>query len=166
MVIERQAARALLIAQHSVLLIQGCDPPRPAAGSWWLTPGGGIEDGEDVRVAAAREVLEETGLHLRPDQFGPVVATRVAHFEFDQNEYTQTERFFAVDVATFTPSISGWDAVEQRALSEHRWWDLNELSTTDEIVYPKELVELVHAVLDGTLNAPMQLRDESHARRR
>lgn len=157
-VIERQAARALLIAHRSVLLIKGRDPARPAAGWWWLTPGGGIEDGEDVRVAAAREVLEETGLHLLPEQFGPVVATRVAHFEFDDHEYAQSEQFFAVDVAAFTPSSSGWDAVEQRALTSHRWWDLADLSTTEEIIYPRELPELIRAVLDGTISAPMQLR--------
>ena len=72
MVIERQAARTLLIADGSVLLIKGCDPARPEAGTWWLTPGGGIDDGESLEVAAVREVLEETGLQLAPDELGPV----------------------------------------------------------------------------------------------
>lgn len=30
----------------------------------WMVPGGGIEEGENARQAAAREVLEETGLEI------------------------------------------------------------------------------------------------------
>ena len=47
-----------------VLLFHGCDPARPDAGWWWLTPGGGIEDGETMEECARREVLEETGFVL------------------------------------------------------------------------------------------------------
>src|SRR5712691_8724860 len=133
MTIERRAARALLIADRSVLLIKGCDPAHPELGTWWLTPGGGIEDGEAIEVAAAREVLEETGLDIAPDRFGAVIATRVAHFEFDQKEYRQREWFFAVMVEPFTPHTRGWDDVEQRALLDQRWWTLHELENTDDI---------------------------------
>lgn len=31
----------------------------------WMVPGGGIEDGENSKEAAVREVLEETGLEIR-----------------------------------------------------------------------------------------------------
>lgn len=140
-----------------MLLIKGCDPARPEAGMWWLTPGGGIDDDESLEIAAAREVLEETGFRLVPDQLGPVVATRVAEFEFDEREFRQTEWFFAVRVPRFSPRVDGWDAIEQRALLDHRWWTVEELATTDEAVYPIELAEVVHAVLDGSISAPIEL---------
>jgi 8-oxo-dGTP pyrophosphatase MutT (NUDIX family) len=157
MVIERRAARALLIADRSVLLINGRDPARPERGTWWLTPGGGLEAGESLEVAVAREILEETGLDVTPDRVGGVVATRVAYFEFDERSFRQHESFFAIRVAPFTPTDRGWDDLERRELIAHRWWTLDELVATDEVLYPRELVTLVRAVLDGHVDQPLEL---------
>ncbi|MGZ6975200.1 MAG: NUDIX hydrolase [Acidimicrobiia bacterium] len=157
MVIERRAARTLLIANGHVLLIQGGDPARPEAGRWWLTPGGGVDSDETLPVAAAREVHEETGLTLPPERFGPVVATRVAEFTFDEREFLQSEWFFAVMVERFEPHGDGWEEIEQRALFGYRWWTVEELTATDELVYPLEIAELMQAVLDGSLTEPMEL---------
>lgn len=157
MTAERVAARVLLLADDAVLLIQGVDPSRPDAHAWWFTPGGGLDENESIAAAAVREVLEETGFRLDPDQLGPVVATRVAEFEFDGRSFRQRESFFAVRVASFTPHAGGWDEVERRALLRHRWWTVDDLVATDETVYPFELVDLVRAVLAGNLAGPMEL---------
>jgi hypothetical protein len=86
-----------------------------------------------------------------------VIATRVAYFEFERRHFRQSESFFAVSVERFTPEHHGWDEVEQRALLDHQWWSIDELRTTEENVYPRELAELVQAVLDGTIEEPMRL---------
>ncbi|HEY3722554.1 MAG TPA: NUDIX domain-containing protein [Acidimicrobiia bacterium] len=157
MVIQRRAARVLLVADRAVLLIHGRDPARPEAGTWWLTPGGGIDDGESLEAAAVREVREETGLCLDPAAMGPVVATRRAEFTFDGKDFRQAEWFFAVRVDRFAPGADGWDAIEQRALLAHRWWTVEDLERTDEVVYPVELPALVNAVLGGGPAQPMEL---------
>ena len=157
MVIERRAARALLINNGSVLLIKGRDPARSRAGTWWLTPGGGIEDGESIEDAVVREILEETGLVVPPERVGAIVATRTAEFEFDELHYRQSESFFAIDVDEFVPHALGWDAIERRALLDHRWWTLDELRSTAEVVYPRELADVVAAVLGGPVVSPIRL---------
>jgi 8-oxo-dGTP pyrophosphatase MutT (NUDIX family) len=156
-VIERRAARTLLLVDRSVLLIRGRDPARPEAGAWWLTPGGGVEAGESLAAAAVREVQEETGLVLPEREMGPVVATRRAEFSFDGSDYEQTEWFFAVRVERFEPGAAGWDAIERRALLHHRWWSVEDLETTDDRIYPLELPGLMRALLDGRVHAPVRL---------
>lgn len=53
-----------------VLLVRrGTDPGR----GLWSVPGGRIEAGESSEAAAAREVLEETGLRIRVDDLAGVV---------------------------------------------------------------------------------------------
>ena len=158
-VIERRAARALLVSDGALLLIEGCDPARPEDGTWWLTPGGGLNDGETVEEGAVREVHEETGLRLSPEQLGPVIATRVCFFNFERRRYRQSETFFAVRVEPFAPQHHGWDEVEQRALLDHRWWSVDELRATDEAVYPRRLADLVDAVLGDSLEEPMHFPD-------
>jgi 8-oxo-dGTP pyrophosphatase MutT (NUDIX family) len=155
--IDRRAARVLLIADGAVLLIKGIDPARPERGTWWHTPSGGIDEGEAIEHAAAREVFEETQHRVSTDDLGPVVATRVTTFEFDDVEYRQHEWFFAVTVPAFEPASHGWEEIEQRSLLAYRWWTVPDLRAADEIVFPADLPLLLDAVLAGSIDAPMVL---------
>ena len=38
---------------------------------------------------------------------------------------------------------SGWEAAEQRSQREVRWWTRDELATTEDRVYPEDLLALV-----------------------
>ena len=146
-VIEREAARVLLLdGRDRVLLFLGCDPDRPQAGSWWFTPGGGLEPGEDVRAGAVREVLEETGLVLDPDELVGPVHSETAEFSLGGDRYRQTGEFFVARVEAHEVDTGGFSALEQSFVLDHRWWTRDELRTTTDTVYPAVLLDLLEAL--------------------
>ena len=159
LIVERHAARLVLIADGAVLLIRACDPAAPERGEWWFTPGGGVEAGESLEEAASREAREETGFVVAPDAVGPVVATRESWFEFDHVHYHQTDHFFAMQVERFAPDITDWDPLEVRALLEPRWWPVDELEAMAETLYPIRLADLVRAVVAGPVPVPLDLTE-------
>ena len=65
----RVAVGAVVFHQNKVLLVLRGQAPSKGM---WAIPGGGIELGESLQMAAEREVLEETGLHIKA---GEVVFT-------------------------------------------------------------------------------------------
>ncbi len=64
--VPRIGALAVLVHQDQVLLVQRSK--QPDAGLWGF-PGGHVEWGETVLQAAARELLEETGVMAEPQAY-------------------------------------------------------------------------------------------------
>ena len=142
----RQAARVLLLdAAGRVLLFRGYDPARPELGSWWFTVGGGVDDGESARDAAARELFEETGLALPADSFTGPFYREYAEFSIAGTDYYPDNEFYAVRVPHHEVDITRFTELEATFVVEHRWWSVEEIRTTSDTVYPECLADL----LDG-----------------
>ena len=143
----RRAGRVIVLdPQDRVLLMRyDDDPPN---GPHWCTPGGGLNPGESFAAGASRELAEETG-------WDDVVLLGEVHRDTRTMEYggrilRQHERLFLArtgqarrelgDVAAMHASdgISGW-----------RWWELAELDTTTEVVWPTGLARLIRDTLGG-----------------
>lgn len=128
----------------AVLLLQGGDPHRPEAGTWWFTPGGGVDEGESLADAARRELHEETGLVVA--DVGPAVFERFAVFDFEGERYHQTEHYFVVRVDRFEAVRDGWTDLERRAVVGHRWWTVAEIVASGETFYPEQLADRLSAL--------------------
>lgn len=144
---SRSAGRAVVVDPSGrVLMMRGEDPADPARGRFWFTPGGGLDPGESAHEGTRRELWEELGLDV--ETLGPVVMHRRSVFPFDGESFLQTEVIHLVHVAAaFEPSRHGHTDLEQRIISEFRWFSPAELRALEEDSYPLALVDLLEFIL-------------------
>jgi len=147
-VTERVSARVLLIDETSrVLLVSSRDPDDGIL--IWYTPGGRVEDGEDLRTAALREIEEEAGIVLG-DVAGPIWERRFPH-TFDGQFVDGHEWVFVAHVkASEIDDVSETDE-GARYFEGWRWWTLDEIRAFDGVFAPGRLADLLEPVLDGRL---------------
>ena len=134
--IDRIAARALVVDEEErTLLVQFRDDNGQ---EWWATPGGGIDEGEDVEAALRRELAEELGL----DDFelGPEIWAREHTFAWRGSILRQRERIWLVEVPQHEPAPRV-DLAEE-LVADVRWWTPAELAGTTEQLVPRRLPEL------------------------
>lgn len=157
-VVRRQVARVLLFDdQDRLLLFHVRDPADPARAAWWYLPGGGMDPGESPEQAARRELSEETGVENA--EIGPVVLERRGvRFRFGGRDYEQDEWHLFGRLPDGGVITGGGDDLEADAVAAHRWWTLDDLATTSEVVYPPGLAAIVRRVLlEGPPAVPWEL---------
>ena len=124
-----------------------------AGQNYWATPGGALEAGESFADAACRELFEETG--IRRDAVGQEVAEREFVLQLHDGEYvTAEERFFLIRVADQSLSRNHWTPIEIEVMADHRWWSVEELASTREVVFPETLVTILASIEQADTLAP------------
>jgi 8-oxo-dGTP pyrophosphatase MutT (NUDIX family) len=115
-----------------VLLFRYDDPP--PLGVHWLTPGGGIDDGESPAEAAARELREETG--WTDVTLGPLLGEGTRPLPAHGGLQHETHFAARVDDRGRPVDCAGH---EVDSIAAWRWWTVNELAGSDATVWPAEL---------------------------
>jgi 8-oxo-dGTP pyrophosphatase MutT (NUDIX family) len=138
----RRAARLIVLDPELRALMFRYDVPgRPP---FWVTAGGECEADESFEEAARRELLEETGFVADP---GPEVARMTPEFITVEGEPVQAdERFFLIRVAEARIDTSRHTALEQRLMTQHRWFTLEELEDWPEAVFPADLATMIRSL--------------------
>jgi 8-oxo-dGTP pyrophosphatase MutT (NUDIX family) len=157
--VERRTARVLLVDGLDRLLLfrfwlDGKDSRR---GHAWITPGGGVQPGETLAQAGARELREETGLALDPAELGPVVARASGEWGL-RRRYLAVDSFFSVRVPELAVDTAGFMPEERRLLTDHRWWPRVEIEAAiaagTEPIMPFGLLPLLDRLLAGERPEP------------
>jgi TDG/mug DNA glycosylase family protein len=150
--VDRIAVRALVLDEEGrTLLVQFRDDTGQV---WWATPGGGIDEGEDVESALRRELAEELGLD--DFQLGPEIWTREHTFAWRGSILRQRERIWLVEVPRHEPAPRVDLAAE--LVADVRWWTPAELTATTEQLVPMRLPELLRELrVNGPPTKPIDV---------
>jgi 8-oxo-dGTP pyrophosphatase MutT (NUDIX family) len=152
---ERLTARMLLLDPLGrILLMKGRLPSDPDAPGAWFTVGGGVEAGETLEAAAAREIVEETG--FKGAVVGPVLwEGEQIHHDRKGRPVRVKERFMIARCAGGEPDRAGWQVLEREFVDDIRWWTQAELAACAEPVYPPDLAaRLAQVLAEAVASAP------------
>ena len=141
----RRAGRVIVLdPDDRVLLFQYDDGP--PNGRHWCTPGGGLNDGEDYAAGARRELAEETGWTDVP--LGTTAYERTLTMEYADAIVRQHERFFLGRVEVARRELGEVaDMHVSDGIAARHWWTLAEMDSTNEVIWPEGLADLVREAL-------------------
>ncbi|MFC7549334.1 NUDIX hydrolase [Plantactinospora sp. GCM10030261] len=149
---ERDSVRLVVLdREERVLLFHTREITRPEYGFWWELPGGGIDLGETYRETAVRELREETGFRITPDQVGEPTWRRTATFLFREVRRLQHEVVVPVRLTETQPAIDATEQLieEQEDYVDFRWWSVPDIVASRERFYPGRLPTLLTPFLAG-----------------
>jgi 8-oxo-dGTP diphosphatase len=122
---------SILLVNRDGRVALGWRPENIAAGGFLSTPGGRIEENEHLEETAARELKEETGVHLLPSMFK--ILGFKEHFRF-------TGHYFMVYVAAY------YDGPLERKEPDKclgwEWWKLTDIPR-DRCTEPLDILMLL-----------------------
>ena len=145
---HRETARIMLVDEKNrIFLLKTHFDPEVGLPPRWLTPGGGIDSGETTLEAAVRELREETGMRVNPEELGEPALVSSGRWDWADglSYHTYTDTIYELKVQNFDPDTSGFTQDELRDILEYRWWTIQELMQSDEQLAPHELREWLRA---------------------
>jgi 8-oxo-dGTP pyrophosphatase MutT (NUDIX family) len=136
--------RVLLFRIEDAIIVR---PEEPSLVAYWITPGGGLEAGEDHVTAARRELWEEIGMN--GIEVGPWVALCEPALNWAGEMVQADDRFYLARIDSTTVTFENLNAAEREVYREHRRWDVGELGASGEHVIPPGLVDLLGRIVGG-----------------
>lgn len=130
------------------LLMHGWDPSKPES-PFWFTIGGAAEPGEDLPSAAARELLEETGIVIAPAELGEPLAHHQHEFGWGGLVLVQDETYYAVRVGDVQISFDGMEQIELDTTDRAEWWTPDELDADGTAGF-HQLTAVMRSAVSGT----------------
>jgi 8-oxo-dGTP pyrophosphatase MutT (NUDIX family) len=144
--LRRVTARVLPVSPDgTVLLLEERDPARPER-HYWSSIGGAVDGSESLRDAAVREMFEETGLVVAPEDLVGPASTVENAYTWNGVHYLGVHTYFALPLSTAVEvRFDHLEAEEVGNVLGSGWWSVEAI---DELEHePPMLSEIMRAAV-------------------
>jgi 8-oxo-dGTP pyrophosphatase MutT (NUDIX family) len=146
--LRRSSARVLPVDREGRALLQLATGLLLRRERRWLSIGGGVEPGETLVEAAAREMREEAGIVVDPAALGrPLGTTVIRHTVFGVLPVTEYLTYFAIALDEAVPTFAHQSPLERRTIVAHEWLTADELAGRPERLTDKALPRMIRAAV-------------------
>jgi ADP-ribose pyrophosphatase YjhB (NUDIX family) len=130
----RKRASAVLVKDGKILLIKRIKPER----TYFVAPGGGIEEGEAVEEALRREVEEELSLRVKQHRLLFTLEDQYEEAYDYRHGGNEEEHYFLIEAYDGAPELSGPEKEHMSPVNQYElvWIDIEGLEGLENF-YPK-----------------------------
>lgn len=127
--------------QGRALLMHGHEPHRPEQ-PYWFSIGGAVEGDEDARRAASRELFEETGVRLSPEELHGPVLDETVEFSCAGVRVVQHQEVFTCRLtSSIALTLDGLEPAEMATVDAAQWVSLGLLEASGPQIEGADLTD-------------------------
>ena len=112
----------------------------------WVTPGGGVEEGESFKEDFERELFEELGIEV--DIVGEPVLTLDIPFDGKSGKFISHEVYYLMHLSSdMVVTFENMEENEKNTFLDLKWWSLEELKKEEFEFEPhEEILQLLESM--------------------
>jgi 8-oxo-dGTP pyrophosphatase MutT (NUDIX family) len=147
----RKSSRAIILNKgNEIFLFQYSFDYFADGNVVWITPGGGLEEGESFEMALKRELYEELGIQY--NQNYRQIYYRSPVYCLKNGEKIQCEeRFFLVYLDVEKIKFNYWTENEQKRMRCGKWWSVDEIKQSDDEFFTRDIIDIMNNLALGNI---------------